>query len=232
MSAPLVSIATPTIPGREKQLARCMGRVLDLDWPNVEHVIVSDRRSSRSDIYQMWADLFADRVSQRDHDRVLTNVQINESWRNPMSEKSIACVPWGTAALLSMGEYVGFCGDDDELLPDHVTRHIEAMERDGLDFTVSVVEFRRDGVRAFDVGESFDHGAMDATGIMCRASALRVANWSVVTDGSGFEAAGDYRLVRDWRVAGLKGGTLPLPATCMHNDGWLAGLTGQPYDQT
>lgn len=231
-SHPLVSIVTPTFPGREAELWRCVRRVLDLDWPEVQHVIVSDRRDDINDVFEGWDDVWDRWVQDLPGDRLRlalaksrlpTIVEINESWRNPTTEKSIGAIPWYVGSLLAMGEFVGFCGDDDELLPDHVARHVEAMRAHEAIFSVSPIQFRAGGVDQFIVGDAFEHGRLDATGIMCHVDALRLANWS-----ANGENAADWRLVRDWLAAGLRGTLVGGEPTGIHNDGWLVGKTGRP----
>lgn len=210
----LVSIVTPTFPGREELLKdRCMASVLRQNWPGeLEHVVVSDRNPRLATALNY---VIGDRVRQ---------IQINESWRNPITEASIGAIPWYVGSLLALGEFVGFLGDDDEYLPDHVSRHIEHLERTGGDFSISQVEFRVDNVPQFIVGDdTFALGHLDATGIFCRAPALAVANWTATG-----ENAADHRLVQDWLRGGLKGVVVPGGPTAIHHDGWAAGRTGRP----
>lgn len=212
---PLISIVTPTFPGRETELRRCVAAVKALAWPRVQHVIVSDRSQAFN----------AHHAYERELGRCrnVVAVQINESWRNATTEKSIGAIPWYVGSLLAMGEFVGFCGDDDELLPDHVTRHVEAMRRDEAMFSVSPIQFRANGVDRFIIGDAFEHGRLDATGIMCHVDALQAANWT-----ANGENAADWRLVRDWLAAGLRGTLVGGEPTGIHNDGWLVGKTGRP----
>jgi hypothetical protein len=203
----LVSIVTPTMPGRETLLLeRCMPSVERLAWPAIEHVIVSDPNPL---IRQLLAesDGFVD----------LRWTEINGSWRDGVKDLSIGAVPWHIGSMMALGEYVGFLGDDDELLPDHVARHVEAMEATGADFTISPIDFRVGGQHQRVIGDSFSHGHLDSTGIMCRASALRSANWTA----NGQDAA-DHRLVTDWLRAGLRGHLLGGQPTGIHHDGWMA----------
>ena len=212
----LVSIATPTFPGRERELLeRCMPSVAALDWPEVEHVIVSDRNPGLGEQ--------VDAVPRREGYTV-RYAEINESWRNPTTEKSVGALPWYVASLMALGEYVGFLGDDDELLPDHAARHVTAMRETGADFTVSVTEFRAGGQFNCNIGDAtFAHCHLDATGVMCRATALSVANWNANGD-----IAADWRIVRDWQAAGLRGHFLGGAATGIHHDGWVIGKSGRP----
>jgi hypothetical protein len=214
----LVSIVTPTFPGREELLLdRCIPSIMDQTWKRIQHVIVSDPNYDLAGViedrdYCNWTDNYT-----------YTFVQINETWRNPLTNASIGAVPWYVGSLLALGEFVGFCGDDDELLPDHAERHVAAMREADAHFSVSQIEFRAGGVPQFNVGDRFEHGRLDATGIMCHKDALQVANWT-----ANGENAADWRLVRDWVNAGLHGTILPAPHTGIHHDGWLVGKTGRP----
>lgn len=214
---PLVSIVTPTFPGREELLKdRCMASVLRQNWPGeLEHVVVSDRNPR-----------LATALNYVIGDYRVRQIQINESWRNPITEASIGAIPWYIGSILALGEYVGFLGDDDEYFPDHVARHVGHLELTGADFSISQVEFRVDNVPQFIVGnDTFALGHLDSDGIMCRASALAVANWSASPQDSG---AADWRLVRDWLAGGLRGVLVPGGPTAIHHDGWAAGRTGRP----
>lgn len=207
---PLVSIVTPTFPGREDVLIkRCIPSVLTQDWGNIEHVILSDRNPQLADLLPT--------------DKRIRFAQINESWRNPATEASVGAIPWYVGSLMALGEFVGFLGDDDELLPEHVSEHVAAMQEHEAMFSVSQVEFRAHGETHMVIGdESFGHGHLDATGMMCHISALNVANWT-----ANGENAADWRLVRDWVAAGVRGIHIP-KVTGIHNDGWLVGATGRP----
>jgi hypothetical protein len=201
----LASIVTPTMPGREELLiGRCAPSVRRLNWPGgVQHVIASDPNPAlRARVGELPGALF---------------VEINDSWRDGIRERSVGAVPWHIGSMLALGEWIGFCGDDDELLPDHVIRHVAAMQRRGADFTVSPVEFRVRGEHVRIIGDALEHGHLDADGIMCRASALRVANWTATG-----EDAADYRIVRDWLTAGLVGVLVGGGPTAIHHDGWAA----------
>lgn len=217
---PLVSIVTPTIPGREQLLwDRCIPSVQEQRWGGrIQHVVVSDRNPNlwnwaRGRVGNGW--------------RRIDVVQLNESWRSPQALAAVSAIPWQVGSLLALGDYVGFLGDDDELLPDHVQRHVGALQEYDVDFSISQVEFRAGDVPQFLVGnDSMAHGHLDADGIMCRASALAVANWSVGVAGD-FQQACDFRLVRDWLAAELKGVFIGEGPTAIHHDGWVVGKTGK-----
>lgn len=204
MNTSPVSIVTPTLPGREALLLdRCMPSIRKLDWPDIQHIVVSDRNP-----------VLRDRMRD-EYDVVF--VELNETWRNGNAERSIGALPWAIGSLLALGDYVGFCGDDDELLPDHVRRHVDAMTDAGADFSVSIVEFRVRGEHYANIGDHFAHGHLDSDGIMCRAAALKTATWTATG-----EDAADWRLVSDWMTRGLHGTLLGGSPTAIHHDGWAA----------
>ena len=200
----LVSIVTPTMPGREDLLLdRCIPSVRAQKWLSIEHVIVSDRNPS-------LAEKMADHPGVR-------FVQINETWRDGHADHCPGALPWRVGSLLALGEYVGFVGDDDELLPDHVTRHVAAMTEHDLHFTISAVQFRVHGQDRFLVGDdTLAVGHVDSDGIMCRAEALRTATWQLGVD------APDALLPHDWAAAGLRWMFIGGEPTVIHHDGWAA----------
>lgn len=203
----LVSIVTPTMRGREEVLLeRCIPSVQTLNWIKIEHIIVSDSNP------QLASD-----VAAQDFENV-TFVQLNDTWRNPMTEASVGAIPWYIGTMLAQGEFVGFLGDDDAVLPQHVKLHVEAMKRDQAMFSISRVQFIVRGNPVFVIGDNtFQHGHLDATGIMCHRDALCHANWT-----ANGENAADYRLVRDWQAKGLVGTFVDAEPTVHHHDGWAA----------
>jgi hypothetical protein len=205
---PLVSIVTPTFPARQNVLLdRCVPSVGRADWPEVEHIIVSDPNPALPGLLENHPGPHAE----------IRLAQIGDIWRDGVQDRSTGAVPWAVGSLMALGEYVGFLGDDDEMGEHHIRRHVEALQTTGADFTVSVIEFRVRGQHYRNIGTSFNHGDLDSIGIMCRRSALRTMNWSA----NGQDAA-DYRLVRDWLARGLRGHLLGGEPTSVHNDGWAA----------
>jgi len=219
-SRPLVSIVTPTIPGREDELlGRCMPSVLRQDYDGkIEHVIISDENEGLHDLY----------VSQHRYDpqgRRVRFIEINDTWKNAATRAANGAVPWMLGSRLALGEFVGFLGDDDELLPHHVSTHVTAMQQAETMWSVSKVEFRANGEHWNVIGDdSFVEGHLDATGIMCWKGALTVATW----DPNAGIAAVDWKLVADWRHSGCPGSFID-QVTGIHHDGWLTGHTGKPY---
>lgn len=220
--SPLVSVITPTIPGREHLLLeRCMPSVRAQNWPGpIEHVIVSDINP------KLRAQLGDLEWQTREDDRRIRMVEINDIWKRPdVGLAANGALPWLLGSWLGMGEFFSFLGDDDELHPHHVSAHVRGMQTAEAMWSLSQVEFRAHGQFRQIIGdESYIEGHLDATGIMCWKGALTVANWNPTAD----TAAVDWLLVHYWRMAGLPGVFIP-DVTGIHHDGWLIGMTGKPY---
>lgn len=212
---PLVSVVTPTRPDREDLLvSRCVASVQALDWPVVEHVIVSDRNPGLAGRL--------DALPKRDG-YTIRLAELNDTWDDGLSRRALGSFPWGFGCRLAFGEYVGWLGDDDEYRPHHFTAAVEAMNRTGADFSVSRVAFYARGVFRFVIGDdSWQPGHLDATGVVCRRDALKVACWTIPGLDEPYRTAmaGDWRNVRDWIAGGLKPVFVD-DVTGNHHDGWL-----------
>lgn len=196
-----------------------MPSVRALDWPHVEHVVVSDRNPGLREKMR-WLPEW----NRANPDRPVRFVEINETWRNPMTEKSTGGIPWLICSWLALGDFIGFLGDDDELLPEHARVHIRAMQEANALWSLSQTDFRVGGNPYLIIGDaSYDLGHLDTTGIMCYKDALGIATWNPWQG----ENATDWQLVRDWRRAGLPGVFIP-QVTGIHHDGWAAGKSGRP----
>jgi hypothetical protein len=214
---PLVSVVTPTIPGREQELIdRCIPSVRKQSWGRIEHIIISDENPQ---LRHQFRNLLVD-------NHYFRFVEINNTWKTEATRMANGAMPWMLGAWLALGDYVSFLGDDDELLPDHIYAHVSAMQSAGAMWSLSKVEFRAHGEFWNVIGDdSFVEGHLDATGIMCKREALRTANW----DPAAGIAAVDWKLVNDWRAASLPGVFID-KVTGIHHDGWLIGMTGKPYE--
>lgn len=218
MRAP-VTIVTPTMPAREDILLnRCIPSVQNQQYDGIiEHVIVSDRNPGLD--RRIHKHLFSNDGFYRA--RPVTVVEINDTWRNDLTMRCRGNAPWRHGSLMAHGDFVGFLGDDDEYLEEHVLLGVTTMETEQTDFTVSQVAFYGHGTYAITIGDgSFALGHLDATGLMCRRENLRVSNWEIAPLSEPHANAGDWRMVRDWVAAGLKGSFVPA-TTAKHHDGWL-----------
>lgn len=220
MRAP-ITIVTPTLPSREELLiSRCIASVQAQVYDGIiDHVIVSDRNPG-------IAQRVLDRV-QPSELRPVQVVEINDTWLNELTKRCTGSFPWRHGSFMAQGDFVGFLGDDDEYLEDHVRVSVTTMETEETSFSLSQVAFYGHGVHHLTIGDgTMDLGHMDATGVMCRREALRVANWDIAPLTEADANAGDWRMVRDWRYAGLRGSFIGA-VTANHHDGWLVGQSGK-----
>ena len=195
----LVSVITPSRRGGP-ELQRCAASVANQTIRSVEHIIVVDEG--------------AERTVQFGTERVF---ELNDLWRTPTTIKSTGAWPWFIGTQFARGEFITFLGDDDEMLPHHCERHVEAMQETGADYSLSKVDFYVDGEYAMTIGDgrvAITH--LDSDCIACRRETLRVANWQANGGNSP-----DFEMVLRWHNAGLKGCFVD-EVTCRHNDGWLS----------
>jgi hypothetical protein len=197
---------------------RCMASVQRQRYDGIiDHVIISDLNVG-------VPDRVAARVPQSGH-RPYRVIEINDTWRNPLTMRCTGSFPWRHGCFMAHGEFVAFLGDDDEFLEHHIEMAVSTMETEQTTFSLSQVAFYGHGRYALTIGdESFALGHMDATGLVCRRENLRVANWDIAPLEEPDFNAGDYRMVRDWQAAGLRGSFIP-QITANHHDGWLVNYS-------
>jgi glycosyltransferase involved in cell wall biosynthesis len=196
----LVSVITPSRRGGEA-LERCMASTARQNYRDVEHLIVFDEGAPRVD-------------NPYEHVHFL---RLNDLWRTPVTSRSTGAYPWFIGTQFARGEYVMFLGDDDEYLPHHVERHVEAMVETGADYSLSKADFYVGGEYVLTVGDGTARASyLDSDCIACRRDTLKVANWTA--NGGSMP---DFELVWRWHQAKLKGAFVD-EVTVKHHDGWLA----------
>lgn len=201
-----------------------MPSVYALDWLNVEFVVVSDENPGLESLLR--ANQKAYDAAPEGAQRRLRFIEINDTWKNRDTRTANGAVPWMIGSRIALGEFIGFLGDDDQLLPHHADVHIAAMKLNNAMWSVSKVEFRAGNEFWNVIGDpTLAEGHLDATGIMCWKGALTVATW----DPRAGIAAVDWKLVNDWNTSGCPG-VFVNQVTGIHHDGWLSNMTGKPYD--
>lgn len=202
---PLVSVCTATHDRDFELIRRCLGSIAEQTYGNIETIVVVDDNPE-----------YAARIA----DQYLGEVRVvpfNDLWRTKTNRASNGAWQWFLGTHLAEGEIIAFIGDDDEYLPQHIERHVEALSETGADYSLSKGDFYVAGEYVFTVGDGtarITH--LDSDAIVARKDSFRVANWR--QDGSN---APDYDLVLRWHNAGLKGAFVD-EVTYKHHDGWLA----------
>lgn len=172
-----VSVITPTWGRRDWLLRRCVPSVHELDYPDVEHVVVIDGPDPG-----LAAELEAMGVTV---DQLPTH--------NPVRH-------WGAAARrrgleLATGDLIAYLDDDDAYRPQHATvlaRALQAVPDAGFAYSLMAV----DGAVVGSDPPEFCH--IGTPMIMHRAGILQQETW-------GADAADeDWDLVWRWLQAGIR----------------------------
>ena len=138
MSYPLVSIITPTW-NRPDLLAETIRHVREQDYPNLEHVVVSDGPDLDGMMLAEWATGSAYRG--RDFEQVC----LGRNWSGLMPD-SFGIAPLTVGYLLARGDLVmPWCDDERALVPDHISRLVGLLESSGADFVYPKVKIWRNG---------------------------------------------------------------------------------------
>ena len=102
MEAPLVSVITRTIAGRQHLLRQAMASVANQTYPNIEHIIVEDGGSSMQAVAAQAAS---------DFNYVVAFAGLSKVGRSAAGNQGV---------LLAKGQWCLFLDDDDLLFADHV----------------------------------------------------------------------------------------------------------------
>lgn len=107
-NGPLASVIVRTY-NRPRFLERALSSIAAQKYKNVEAVVVNDAGDAVDEI-----------VAKFPFARLIVN------------EKNLGTTPSANVGLrAARGEYVGLLDDDDMLFPDHLARHVDALERSG-----------------------------------------------------------------------------------------------------
>jgi glycosyltransferase involved in cell wall biosynthesis len=206
---PLVTIVTATRGYSEMLLKVCIPSVQTQTYSNIEHVIVSEPDSRLRDVIPSISRRFPIRYFETGPGRGQRNFQYDQP----------GAAAYGLGASEAWGEYIGYCGDDDELLPQHTSTMVNILAETGAAFATSIAEFRVGGVRKTLIGDgTLRLCTLDTISIVHRRSCISVANWDET------RGVADWQLVTDWKDAGLPH-VHEAKVTCIHNDGRYAEVS-------
>lgn len=184
MTAPMVSVITPTWRRNKLLMSRCIPSVQAQDYGRVQHVVFSDGPDE-----QLMRLL---RAFEWKHP--LVYAEFPE--RDPLAE--FGSRPRKAALAQAAGEYITYCDDDDALRPEHCRLMAEALNADpDAGFAVS----RMVSHHAHPVIVGWGPLALGNVGspmIMHRRSILEHGTWG---PDSWTE---DWDLIERWLDAGVK----------------------------
>ena len=179
MAVPLISVITPTWQRHDLLLDRCIPSVAAQDYPNVEHVVVSDGPDPA------LAELVPD------------SVQFAELGAHDPGAR------WGHWARLrglelAAGEYIAYLDDDNAFRPQHVARLAALLDLDQqAGFAYSQIMMHNGG-SSYVVGVPPPaYGQIDTSAIMHRRGLLDTATWR-----DAGQLTIDWDIVERWLHAG------------------------------
>lgn len=181
---PLVSIITPTWQRHDFLLDRCIPSVQAQDYPEVEHVIVSDGPDPE----------LRDKIASLEpgsHPIRFYEIPVREESR------------WGTRARRygieqARGELIGYNDDDDALKPQHCRRHVETLEANpgALWSKSAMISQSPGGPIAVGLRVPPSGGNIGTPMVVHKREILDIATWG---EPSSFE---DWNLFSQWINAG------------------------------
>lgn len=190
---PLVSIVTPTWHRHDLLLSRCIPSVQTQDYPEVEHVLVSDGPDPelRAKINEF---LYSGVIV---HPVRFFEIPVRE-------EGSYGCRPRRYGLKRASGDLIGYNDDDDSLRPDHVSKLVTALqENPEAGFARSLMLGHNPTGGDYVVGHGKPRaGNIGTPMVLHKRELLEVANWG----GAGsFE---DWDLFSQWIGAGVQYATV------------------------
>lgn len=206
MEQPLVSVITPTWE-RPELLAETIRHLREQDYPNLEHIVVSDgpdpsvgRATGARQLSSYAAVSYSGPIDLRVYE-----LGRNFTVEGPSNSFGIGALTAGM--LLARGELLlHWCDDERALVPDHISRLVALLGETAADFVYPRVRIWRngdpDGPETTIIGtDPPRHGQI--THFLYRASLLRTAMPAWGTHPV------DWSLVRDWMAAGASWAMLP-----------------------
>jgi glycosyltransferase involved in cell wall biosynthesis len=187
VSAPLVSVVTPTWQRHDALLGRCIPSVAAQEYGNVEHVVVSDGPDP----------VLAEAL---DGDGRVRYAEVPE--HDPAAR-------WGHWARLlgvdmATGDYIAYLDDDNSYRPEHLALVVAALEADpGAGFGYGSMILHCAGGAVIG-GDRPAYGQIDTSMLVHRCSLLDVATWTHSLPTI------DWDLVERWMQAGVRWAWVPV----------------------
>lgn len=187
MSIPKVTVITPTWQRHELLLSRCIPSVQAQDYPDKEHLVISDGHDPvlAGKLSMPWLDGWEDLIYRELPDHA--------------PEQHYGHLARAYGLEYASGDYITYCDDDDSLRPAHCTLLAMALEADpGAGFAVSrMVSHGPHGESVIGAGP-VACGNVGTPMIMHRREITAHGTW----DHPGqFE---DWDLVLSWINAGIR----------------------------
>lgn len=183
---PLISIITPTWQRHDLLINRCIPSVQAQDYPNIEHILVSDGPDPELafKLTELWY--------EGGPDVRYFEIPVREDGR-------YGCRARRYGLERARGSLIGYNDDDDALRPQHVSKLVAAMKADpAADFARSLMVQNHPSGTANIVGYGVPAACNIGTPMILHKRELTAtATWG---DASNME---DWNLVEQWLAAGI-----------------------------
>ena len=221
---PLVSVITPTWRRRTLLLKRCLPSVYAQDYPNVEHIVVSD--GPDPELAETMATMVGQPAGTGPWSPRLVYAELPE---HPEGKH------WGHHARqrgleIARGDYIAYLDDDDLYLPWHCSTLVSALgEHPEAGFAYTQMEWAD---RSYRIGREEPLETHIGTPmIMHRRDVLEHGSWD---EAGEYE---DWRLVERWLKAGVNWHFVPKVTimiwpslSALGGDGGFAGAEPGDHD--
>lgn len=179
---PLVSVITPTWQRNDLLLSRCIPSVQVQDYPNVEHIVVSD---GPDPVLKYAFESHAEKFPR------VKYFELPERHDGRWGGR-----PRRYGLERAQGTLIGYNDDDDALRPDHVSKLVATLEAEpGAGFARSLMESHPNGVIGH--GE-IRPGNVGTPMVLHKRELLDIANWGAA------DAYEDWNLFNAWLNAGVR----------------------------
>jgi O-antigen biosynthesis protein len=201
---PLVSVVTPTWQRHRILLERCIPSVQAQDYPNVQHVIVSDGPDPElASRLLTWQDR---------HPIVYGSLPEHmEDETKRVKARNLGCALAGT-------DLIAYIDDDDALRPNHVSVLVQAlMEHPECGFAYSQMAWHSASGEAGAVGWDVPtYCSISTQMVMHRRELLEISDWGP------YSPEEDWELISRWLKAGVAHVHVPMVTV----DVWPSGIFG------
>lgn len=195
---PLVSIVTPTWQ-RHELLLEAIANVRQQDYPNLEHVIISDGPDPR------LMDRLCGHPAYSAGRPPITFHQLGRNFTEHGPPNSFGVGALTAGMLLARGEHQVWLCDDERMMPDHISSLVDALEAKGADFAYSKTRMYRNGqqpANGWDIGtDPPQYGQI--TNFLYRSALLQTA----MPAWGGHPI--DWTLCAAWMAAGARWAFVP-----------------------
>ena len=214
---PLVSVISPQFGDATLYRTRCLPSVMAQTYPNIEHIVVVNGASELDEF----------------HSTTRRIVHLGRNWHSFTPNPSYGVIPTIVGTALARGKYITYCDHDDEMLPGHVERLVDLLERTNSDWVYSRMAIRR---RGLDLGEVIGSPKPAFTRIsgqllLHKAEMLNIAQWDPSCEFNkatlppewqhAATYAADWDLIGRWLKSPAKWAHLPEVTVIHHRDNLL-----------